>query len=68
MKLYQLLARGPSRTFDEESKLFSQRIFKTKKEAENYKSEFEKKVVGDGIYDLTHVTEFKIIELELLDE
>lgn len=42
MKLYQLIAKGPCANFNDQSRFYSQRVFRTKEEAANAYIEDEK--------------------------
>lgn len=69
MKLYQLVAVGPTVLFGSLHKFHSKRIFFSREHAEEYKEEFAAlcmtKRNGYDLFELESVTEVRVLELEL---
>ncbi len=66
--VYQIRVEGPRKSFDGNGHFFSKHVFASLERAKAYAPSFADRCCGDGIYDLSAVTDMKFVELELDEE
>jgi hypothetical protein len=66
--LYQIRVEGPTRAFDGQGHFFSKRVFVSLERARAFAPGFAERCCGEGLFDLSGVTDTKFIEIELDEE